>query len=229
MVRVLTLNVNGFETKHGPWPERRTLINEVIDKNRPDVVALQAAQKDQAQQLADAAPFLTHIISVDGLALLSRFPFSQTHTHLLSAASQTEDPSSRAILHGRIDFPDGPLHVFNCHFSWVGVQLEKNILEAVPFFRSFRGPRILIGDMNATPDNPAFDKLRQDGWIDLWSMVNPSEPGFTFESDHPSMRIDYFWADQDFLPRVRNLHVMTAGNGHGPRLSDHAGLLGVFS
>src|SRR5689334_22181585 len=70
-------------------------------------------------------------------------------------------------------------------FSWVAAQLERNVGEALAFFRAFGEPRLAVGDMNATPDSAPLDNLRENGWIDLWARLRPEESGFTFESDRP--------------------------------------------
>lgn len=60
MLRVMTLNLNGYVEKHGEWTARRGLILSAIQSVQPDILALQAVAKDnrrfgghdQATQLA---------------------------------------------------------------------------------------------------------------------------------------------------------------------------------
>ena len=64
MLKVMTLNLNYYETKHGTWEERRDLIVQAIRGAQPDILALQAVRQDpdrydglnQASQLSRLVP-----------------------------------------------------------------------------------------------------------------------------------------------------------------------------
>jgi hypothetical protein len=49
----------------------------------------------------------------------------------------------------------------------------------------------LAGDLNAPAGEDRPDALRDAGWTDVWAALHPGQPGYTFESDAPSIRIDY--------------------------------------
>src|SRR5579884_2231430 len=136
-MKIMTLNLNWYEAKHGAWPIRQELIAQVVCDHAPDVIALQAVRKDptveegadQATQLSKTLSEYKHVVFVpgtehgrgkqDGSGWLSREPFEQLDHQLLPLGSQPgrvpEDPAVRLVLYARV----GSISLFNCHFSWV--------------------------------------------------------------------------------------------------------------
>lgn len=244
MLKVMTFNLNYYGTKHGPWVLRRGLICAELQSVAPDIVALQAVARDpqvdggadQAAQLAERLPEYTHTLfqpamdfsdgSTGGSALLSRLPVAASDRLELDLIPGLEDDNRRVLLHARFDLPTGPLHLFNAHFSWVGEQARRNLEQAVPFFQSFAGPALLVGDFNIPAGSELLASLRQAGWRDVWAELNPGQEGLTFESNSPTLRIDYAWANPALLPHVTAIRIV-ADNEHatGARPSDHRGLL----
>jgi exonuclease III len=64
-LRILTLNIWNY---NDPWPKRRALITETIQKHQPDLIGFQEIRhsgehdedgKNQAQQLAECLPDYT--------------------------------------------------------------------------------------------------------------------------------------------------------------------------
>jgi len=111
---------------------------------------------------------------------------------------------------------------------------------------------LLVGDLNAAPDHPALQLLRDAGYVDLWeklhpttsdtplSITNPSmsismdpsvlaDLGLTFPSHNPIKRIDYGWANQLLMHYISNISVIGDDpNPDGTYASDHLGLLFEF-
>ncbi|HJU04227.1 MAG TPA: endonuclease/exonuclease/phosphatase family protein [Nitrospiraceae bacterium] len=247
-MRVMTLNLNFLEDKHGPWKMRRALIAEKIQDLSPDIIAFQAVRKDpavedgtdQAAQLAALLPAFTHVHfqaaaddgagRQDGSAFLSRLPLSDVTHHPLRMVSNPhgeQDATPRLVLHARLENP--PLSLFNSHYSWVQEQATANVEEALRFMNGFTGPRLLIGDLNTPPQNGPMGRLAKEGWTDAWSALRPGEDGSTYESHAPDKRIDYAWVSQELRPYLTSIELVTARrNEHGARLSDHLGLLVTF-
>jgi exonuclease III len=108
-MKIMTLNLNFYKRKHGPWPVRRELIVFAIRQHAPDIVAFQAVRadraseegKDQAAQLAERLPEYKHVVfraavrradgSQDGSALLSRLPFEHVDRHGLSLGAEPHE------------------------------------------------------------------------------------------------------------------------------------------
>jgi endonuclease/exonuclease/phosphatase family metal-dependent hydrolase len=247
MVRFMTLNINYYMDKHGPWSERLELILEAVRVHNPDILALQAVKKapdsnnghDQAVQLAEGLGGYPYVLyhpaesppdgSQDGSAFISRFPLLDHQALPLSTIPDLEDKSQRAVLNGLFQTPLGPLRVFNVHFSWVEDQMDKNLDEAIPYFQSFGELAILAGDMNTVPDSVLVRRLQQSGWLDAWDTLNPGQNGFTFEAGEPNIRIDYIWIKPGLKQALKKIILVSElQQGSRVHLSDHLGLMAVF-
>lgn len=244
MLKILTMNINGYGEKHGGWEPRRSLIHALIAAHSPDVVVLQSVSQpagapDGADQAAELAGLLKSgyrglyaPLSAPsgaertGPALLTRLPVADHDTFPLTLQPGLEDVNRRLILYARFDLMGAPLHLFNAHFSWVQQQAEQNMEQAFGFIERFAPGRILLGDLNNPPDAPIFERLREAGWVDAWALLHPDKEGFTFEAGKWFTRIDYAWLDSNLAPRLRDVQVVGGepgpGGGHA---SDHAGLL----
>ncbi|WP_034388766.1 endonuclease/exonuclease/phosphatase family protein [Deinococcus sp. YIM 77859] len=239
MTSILTLNLMGYAEKHGVWAKRRGLIERALADTQPDIIALQAVAldpaqhpDDQASQLAASLGYQAVFVAAqthadgrqDGLAFLTRGPLPETRRFDLSLRPGLEDTSRRVMIGGRFATPQGPLDVFNAHFSWVPEQQEDNVREALSALEGTAGAAaVLVGDFNMQPDSPYLGGLREAEWIDAWALLHPQEQGFTFVEDRvPSIRIDYVWTRG---MRARELTVVLAEGEGAARASDHAGLL----
>jgi endonuclease/exonuclease/phosphatase family metal-dependent hydrolase len=245
-MKVMTLNLNFCESKHGRWPIRRELIAQAIRQHGPDIIAFQAVRKDpaneggkdQAAQLADRLPEFKYAVFIaaaqhadgrqDGSALLSRCPLEKVEHHVLSMGieppHEAEDPARRIILCARLTSP--PIAIFNSHYSWVSTQAASNLQEALDYMRQIGGAALLVGDLNTVPESDLMRRLAANGWTDVWAYLRPQDTGYTFESNVPDKRIDYVWARQELLSSLRAIDVVREQpNADGARLSDHLGLV----
>ena len=244
MLKVMTLNLNYYVARHGPWDVRREIIREAIQAAAPDIIALQAVREDpqvvrgldQASQLRQALPEYKHIVfhsamefedgSVGGSAFLSRLRIAEADHIELTLLPGLEDNNRRELMHARFDLPEGPLHLFNAYLSWVEKQTRYNLREILPYLRMFKGPALLLGDMNTPAGTDILKPLEEAGWVDLWSKLRPDEPGYTFEAGEPKIRIDYAWANPDLAPKAAGIDLIAnTQDERGARPSDHYGLL----
>jgi endonuclease/exonuclease/phosphatase family metal-dependent hydrolase len=244
LFKVLTLNLNYYVDKHGAWPHRLDLITAAIQDEQPDLLAFQAVRQDpelwggdhQAAQIASRfndypyihfQPAITNTDrSAEGSAILSKVPFAELNSRQLTLRAGTDDPTQRVVLHARFDLPEGPFHLFNGHFSWVEEQAQDNVKETLSFLDLFSGQRMLVGDLNAAPDSIVIKRFEAAGWTDAWGALFSEQNGYTFESNQPSMRIDYAWLDQALVGRLRSIHITAdTEDNRGARPSDHLGLL----
>ncbi len=244
MLKIMTLNLNAYGTKVGPWQARLPLIQDVIEQNQPDILVFQAVRQeagvahgaDQAQQIASLMPKYRYTCfqpawvhedgSADGLALLSRFPFAGLDHRRLTFLEGTDDPTHRIVLHAQFDFDSRPFHLFNGYFSWVGEQAEINLNETLDYLNEFDGRRALLGDFNQPSNSEVIRRFQQSGWVDAWVRLNPADEGNTYDSRNPSSRIDYIWVDPSLEGDLRSIRVIANVQGaNGVRPSDHLGLL----
>jgi endonuclease/exonuclease/phosphatase family metal-dependent hydrolase len=245
MIKVMTLNINSYGVRQGPWPVRVGLIREIVEDACPDVIALQAVHRDPAQfQGEDQAEQLANLFNrygtvyfqpgmvfpdgqEEGSAILSRLPVVERDFKALTSLAGAQDDMRRVFLHAQLRLAAGWLHLFNAHFSWVERQAELNVREAVEDMKGISGPALLVGDLNTPPSSSVLDPLRAAGWTDLWAEFYPQQDGFTFfEEGALVKRIDYAWANPELKDRVRGIKII-AGEVEGiqARPSDHAGLL----
>jgi endonuclease/exonuclease/phosphatase family metal-dependent hydrolase len=239
-MRIMTLNINQYVAKHGPWIERRKLIVEGIKTADPDVVALQAVcqdiqiehGEDQAEQIAEILgdyPYVYFQPAGDekgtsyGSAFISRIPIYETGFLPLRTPLKAEDPTKRVVFYARLKNSIN-LTLFNAHFSYSDAQNKNNLKEALPFLKSFPGPALLVGDFNATPDKGMHSELTKLGWQDIWQTLHPRDPGYTFESQNPTLRIDYIWANADLKNKAKQIQILK-GQTPKVRWSDHWSLL----
>lgn len=235
MLRLMTLNLNYRVAKHGPWEARRALIAETIKRAQADLVVLQAVEcldgRSQANELSEIVdyPHVTFVAAMtegrkrQGSAFLSRRPLGDVEVRRLTRQPNHEDKSDRLLLRIQVKGAAGSFNVYNAHFSWVLPQALDNARETLDF--NNRHPAILLGDLNSAPDSPAIETMRRGGWIDLWTALNANDPGYTFEADRPTMRIDYALASPEVRQCADSIQRLGEENGAPPRLSDHLGLL----
>lgn len=246
MLRIMTLNINGYGDKHGPWETRRALIAAAIAAADADVVAMQAVARnparakgeDQASQLRAMLPgYRYHLFEPasaqadgeTGNAFLARIPLSDKQVHRLSCIEGHEDTQARLLLAAYVDSREGHLCLVNGHFSWVPTQNARNVDETLAHLDAVRTPTLLMGDLNATPDSEALRPLPRRGWVDAWARLRPRDPGFTFEPPRPESRIDYVWAQDETRHRIGDIALVGAPAPGAVRLSDHLGLVVTIS
>jgi endonuclease/exonuclease/phosphatase family metal-dependent hydrolase len=248
MLKVMTLNINAYETKYGPWDTRKRLIGDVLRQTEPDVVALQAVRlepgiendRHQARQLADAFPEYRHVAfqeaikssdgAVEGPAILSKAEIVSVDHLRLSMQPGKEDPNRRILLNVLLDHNGQRIRLFNAQFSWVYDQTLLNASETLKYLDSYSEPALLVGDLNATPESYPMVKIRSSEWTDVWGKLHPKDPGYTFESGKPEKRIDYIWANQALKDKIEEIAIVADNqDAEGIRPSDHLGLLAILN
>jgi endonuclease/exonuclease/phosphatase family metal-dependent hydrolase len=241
-MKILSLNINWDNDKTGSWSRRCARIARSIHWIDPDVVLLQAVRlyrmsgNSQVDEITRMTPGYKYSVycgaprnefASDGTAILSKVPISDPgHIVLQHHPANVEDPQPRALQYATIPLDGKCLHIFNCYLSWVEMQNDLNVAEAMGLAGERRHePVLLAGDFNASPDKPSLEPLRADGWTDLWGDLRPLDRGYTFEAPNPSMRIDYFWADPHARQRSKSIQVIGGKADRGSALmSDHFGL-----
>lgn len=239
MFQVITLNLNYRVAKHGAWEARRALIVEAVRRVESDLLVLQAVEgSDGASQAAELAALLNYphlafaAAMTDGevsrgSAFVSRRPLENVATRRLTRRGDHDDTSQRVVLRARVQTDAGAIDLYNAHFSWVSEQALENARETLQFRAA--GPALLLGDLNSAPDSQVVQDLQRAGLLDMWAALRPEDPGYTFEADRPTQRIDYALATPDVQARVRHIERVGIAGGAPPRLSDHLGLLVTLS
>jgi endonuclease/exonuclease/phosphatase family metal-dependent hydrolase len=201
-MRVMTWNV--WWRFGGNWRERATGIEVTLETSQPDVAGLVEAWSGdgttQPDVLANAlgryAAFAPTGLppapdpvehadqagAVVGLGLLSRWPILGTRTRELPHDQRGGAPVTALV--ATLDHPRGQLHVIVACREWepryAGDRLaQSKALAELVMDPALDGPLpvLLIGDLNAPPDEPELAPLR-DVTIDTWE-AGGGDPGAT--------------------------------------------------
>lgn len=201
-LRVMTFNIHHGEGMDGELDLIR--IAKLVELWRPDVVGLQEVDRrfGARSAMADQASWLGRSLRMPawygpamsvrdsggmreyGNAVLSRERLSARDWTRLPHADGSE---SRCVVRGR--------HAVGAEI-WVTHLSQREAPERAEQARAIvsswlRDPRptILLGDLNATPDEPAVAILGEV-FTDVWGSLR-DEPGWTFSTANPTRRIDY--------------------------------------
>jgi endonuclease/exonuclease/phosphatase family metal-dependent hydrolase len=221
---------------------KKLIVEKLVDSN-PHIIAFQAVArhpdmyngKDQAFQICEQLNgFQSHYFEAaqtlsDGLAqgnaVISKFPITEKSFQMLTLTPALEDTNNRILLKTTFQRPGGKFNLYNAHFSWVHEQAERNVTDAMRIISADTTPSILTGDLNTLSDSSAFQSFNNAGFIDAWQKLYGNENGFTFESDKPSIRIDYFWLAPTLIKDLNKVEVLSSPAESNVRFSDHLGLM----
>lgn len=201
---ILTLNIWNY---NAPWPKRRALIIETIQKHEPDIVGFQEIRhsgehndqgKNQAQQFAEHLPDYHYIYRPaqrnperdqwEGLSIFSRLPIlSSSHIKLSIDPTDDRDNHQRIVLRTEIQTPTGPLNLFDTHLSLSQKGRSRTVKEITRYISQYPSttPAVLVGDFNETPDQePIRHIVEQNGFIDAWANQHPNDPGWTHTTEN---------------------------------------------
>ena len=132
-----------------------------------------------------------------GIALLSRYPVRNWQVLRLpripvrfpmylpeprKVVIVKEEP--RAVVVGQVDSPLGPITVANTHLSFVPGWNRVQLVRLRRDLAAFPGPRLLLGDLNATPPAP----VARTGYRSLWDAP-------TFPDTEPTRQLDHVLTD----------------------------------
>lgn len=243
MLRIATLNLNYYNAKHGSWEQRKKAIVNLLRNKKPHIIALQAVArhadqyegKDQALQLYEALNgFQSHYFekaqtaadgTQQGNAVIASLPMADKNYLKLTLKNGLGDTNHRIITRTSFKSKDHTFDLYNAHFSWVEEQSTMNVEEAVQFMEKGNSNAILAGDLNTTADSISFLPFRKKKFSDAWHISHKNKPGYTFESDNPSIRIDYFWLSSAWSGVIKNIEILAPMPDSPARFSDHHGLL----
>lgn len=232
-ITILTQNILGGLPG---WRLRCPLLARQLARYEPDLIALQEVHapthnpaQSQAHDLAAAlggyhasfAPGQEKARSVEGVALLSRTPLlAPAWRHLSQDTSDRFDKVGRRVVLRAGVMVDGiSLVVGATHLSLSREARARTLPELLSFLSEepTHAPRLLLGDLNADPSEPAIQALAP-AWRDCWTSLHADEPGRTWPTFAPRFRVDYLFAAPASGWRVERCErLLTA--------SDHRGLL----
>lgn len=202
------LRIMSFNT----WIENSNVeaIAAEILRNNPDILVLQefgAEKRALLDRLKAQLPYQDDCRHLDHcfMAVLSKFPIADFESH----AEWVGPPMVRATFGKEL----GGLTVIGAHtirFPYLRAQFTQ-LSELADIVRKLDGPRIVLGDFNATPSSRMLGTFEQrsslrrlDSWLPTWPA----------NLQIPQLAIDHIFASPD----VKSVEKVRIGNNAG---SDH--------
>jgi endonuclease/exonuclease/phosphatase (EEP) superfamily protein YafD len=234
-LRVMTYNVLG-------WNEATDAVLDTIRASEADIVALQELNPRVAavidRELASAYPYrvLAPREGVRGMGVISRLPLRPTSAALPDPEWVSEPQSLEFDVGGRtvllVNF-----HAAAGIFFREGRNRQASLLAG--FARDHDLPLLLLGDLNATSTNAAYDKLTsvlKDSWTEAGAGFGHTfpgaGPGVTPGSSRPTLlgisvprwlvRIDYVFHSDHWLATSARLGLFDRHADHRPVIADLA-------
>jgi endonuclease/exonuclease/phosphatase family metal-dependent hydrolase len=208
-------------------------IAEVINKQRPDLVGLQEVDRGvQRTQRIDEIVELAKLTKMDyafafnlkyqggqyGVAILSRTPIRATEHRLYQNLREAE---RRGFIRAEVNIDGQLINFVTTHLDYQfddGRLFETQQLLAA--LKDVKGPLIVVGDFNDTPDGAAY-KLMRSEFEDGWAATRPADDGFSYPADKPAKRIDYILTRSgDRIKTKRSWLVETLASDHVPVVAD---------
>jgi endonuclease/exonuclease/phosphatase family metal-dependent hydrolase len=230
------------------WERRRDLILATVAQEQPDLLLLQECASDadaapgqpnQAVELAEALGYtpVYHPASLSrrreahyGQAVLAAPGWTvlgSASLDLPSVSFPAKD-STRIVLAVELLGPAGRLRVFNVHLSLDRTARLRSIevlLGWIAGLSAKPAATVLAGDFNEVPEGLPLARLREAGWRDAWRRLHPADPGDTFPTPEPFIRLDYVFLPPSAPPLRAARLVGLTPDADGFFASDHAGLL----
>jgi len=216
-IRIVTYNIHSCV-------DQNRMVNcdkfmDIIGTLQADIVALQEvdAWKAGEERLNQAAIFSDKLqmdyifipaekagLHAFGIAVLSRFPFLESHGGLLPQLYPRLKPRKRAAVLASLRTPAGPLHILNAHLSLFKLERRRQLkallgrgwLASVPAGE----PVIFCGDLNAGPLSKTYRTLSRH-LTDVQKEIKAEKgtpPQPTFHSRSPLFRIDHIFVSLHF-------------------------------
>jgi endonuclease/exonuclease/phosphatase family metal-dependent hydrolase len=216
-VRVMTYNLhNGFNTEGYLGMED---IAQVIESQDPDIVALQEVSRGWViSGRLDMLSWLSKRLDMPyvsgptadpfwGNAILSRYPIVD---YMEYALPPPDLPVRRGLLSTTIDLGNGEqIRVIATHYHHVEGATGIRQLQAQETIKIWDNDKqtVLLGDLNAIPDDPEMVMLQEAGLVDALMGIEPP-PAYTWPSSNPDRRIDYIWISPDL--KSSGVHVIAS-------------------
>ncbi|MEA3450658.1 MAG: endonuclease/exonuclease/phosphatase family protein [Bacteroidota bacterium] len=268
---ILTINLHTYQESN--QNEKFNMLTEVIDRMDIDFIALQECAQHKTANIVDGIirdDNMALIISdnlkesydieynfvwdwahygwdnwEEGVAILSKHPLVDSESRYISSSTSVNNITSRKVIYGSYQIPDGEIHIFSAHTHWRtsttdeeqnnqinNIQLMVNEKESLnPDALTF-----ICGDFNVNPtsDYPwseGYNTLINNGeYIDTFLEIYPDANNKPAQSiyntvggDFPG-RIDYIFAKSNPQIEILDSQIIFTQNIVG-KISDHNAVL----
>lgn len=242
----MSLRILSYNIQHG-GTGRETQLCAVVAAARPDIVVLQEASAPAVVERLAKDTGMAQWASARGesLGFMSRGQvrhFQWHHPRLSRHAFLEIDP-------GPQEFRIFGVHLSALYSAWTErhrvIELRA-LLNGIQ--RHQHGFHVLTGDFNTLAPGDLLDfrklphrlralvwlsggKIRwrtiqlvlDAGYLDAFRVLHDGEPGYTFPTWAPHVRLDYLFTPSGFVNRVRGVEIFT--HPAAPAASDHLPLL----
>lgn len=243
-LRVMTYNIQHGAGSDGVYNLDRTTA--AIRAQHPDVVALQEVDAtwdarsnyvDEPQVLARALHmyvFLAPIYDTPpssmgaadkryGVVILSKYPILESQDHQITRLS-TQVPNAVPVpapgfAEIAIKVHGVELHVYNTHLDYradPSVRVTQ-VFETRQYIDNDPAPKILMGDLNATPASPELAPLLAD-LSDVWTVLGQPHPA-SYPASTPTDAIDFVLVSKGFGVKDASI-IDTLASDHRPEVAD---------
>lgn len=232
-LKMMSYNIHHAEGEDGVLDLER--IAKIVEGSNIDIVGLQEVDnhwsdrsdfQDQAKLLAERlGMFYTYAANLDlepldvgnqrrqyGTAILSKYPIIHTENHSLTKVGNTEQ---RGLLETTINVKGNHLHLYNTHLALTSAEREIQIKEMVEIAGKSNGPKVIMGDLNATPKSNEMKPLYAN-YLDVFAH-NPQ--AYTYPADNPAKRIDYIFTSND-IQTVNSKVINSLASDHLPIIAE---------
>lgn len=183
-MKIVTFNTWGT---YGP-PERQPVLEKAVREMGADLLCLQEVV---TPDLPKTLSYPTTLHAPEpGLAILSRFPASDSRQITCEAVSPLE-PYRRQALLARLEVEGPALWVINTHLAWKPDDGDTRLAqteELLALAATLADPVLLAGDFNCGPGTAPLQKIGAAGFTDLFAALNPGRPGITWDNANPFIR-----------------------------------------
>lgn len=233
--RVMSYNIQHGRGIDGIQDLQR--IRDVIRQSEAELVGLQEVDKhnpdrshnvDQAQWLANELNMhCVYAANLDqepaagqdqrwqyGVAILSKYPVTESHHYFLSSFGDEQ----RGLLEAIIEIQGVPVHFYTTHLGLTAEQREVQVREIIDIAKKASGPKIIVGDFNAEPSSAEMDLFSTE-YSDAFSGKPHVE---TIPSNNPTRRIDYIFASAIQTEFISSNVMNTQASDHLPIVSNIA-------
>ncbi|KAK3598687.1 hypothetical protein CHS0354_006365 [Potamilus streckersoni] len=261
-------NMNSLSGTSTDYVKRMKGIQKIVNSTSPDIVGFQEVRYEdlkggdmgpnQVGTLAELLPGYQFVFqpaqmqpnsvhdgrTEEGVAIFSRYPIiSHDFIFLFRNKSNSADTHQRICLHAEIMIPQfGKVHLFVTHLSLSHEAREKSVIQIWQYMKQFEGPAILLGDLNAQPEEISVQYLRGksvfDGedppiLTDLWLYHNHDKQlGYTYNALEITLskRIDYIFFKHGLgCCEVLRCDVIDDGKRGLEAASDHLPVISTLS
>lgn len=278
---LVTYNIWNFNKK-GPeemYYARINHLGKLVSESGADIIAFQEVRFDFSKQVLSGPSQVDHLREhlpqyqfvfqpamsfpkdfvgrvEEGLAIFSKYPIQSYDYILLSRDTEDEaDSHQRICLHAEIQVPwMENIHVFASHLSLSESARNRSVVEIWNFMKKFKGPSLLMGDLNAEPHERAMKFLRgeekingtqteglHDGWLRFHTEPRPDAPGkyakdeprdegLTFDASDTSLRkrIDYIFIKEGNSFNIQSVNLLDDKQRQWSAASDHLGVRAIL-